>query len=74
MMPATLERVFEPFFTDRRGSGGQGVGLGLSISHAIVVSHGGRITAESAGPNKGSCLTVELPPFGEIAADGRTLR
>jgi signal transduction histidine kinase len=38
-----------------------GTGLGLSITHAIVEAHGGRITAHSDGPGKGSLFTVRLP-------------
>jgi len=61
MTPETLEQVFEPFFTAKRGAGEPGTGLGLSITHAIVESHGGRIRAESSGPGKGSRFTVRLP-------------
>ena len=57
----TIERVFEPFFTDKRGSQQAGTGLGLSISHAIIMSHGGRLTAASDGPGCGSRFTIELP-------------
>ena len=55
MSPHTLERVFEPFFTDR------GVGLGLSITHAIVIDHGGAISVESEGVGHGSRFLVRLP-------------
>jgi signal transduction histidine kinase len=65
MSPATLDHVFEPFFTEKRGvpADGEerGTGLGLSITHAIVVQHGGRIRAASEGADKGSRFTVELP-------------
>lgn len=61
MSPATLERVFEPFFTEKRGVQGAGTGLGLSISHAIVESHGGHLRAASDGPGQGSRLVMELP-------------
>jgi len=61
MGPETLQHVFEPFFTEKRGASEPGTGLGLSITHAIVEAHGGTITAESAGPGKGSCFTVTLP-------------
>jgi signal transduction histidine kinase len=60
MNPATLERVFEPFFSSRRESNA-GVGLGLSICHAIVETHGGRVRADSEGPGQGSRFTVALP-------------
>ena len=40
-----LARVFEPFFTTR--DIGQGLGLGLSISYAVIERHGGLLFAES---------------------------
>jgi two-component system, NtrC family, sensor kinase len=61
MTPETAQRVFEPFFTDKKGTGHNGTGLGLSITHAIVSSHGGRIWAESDGPGKGSRFSIEMP-------------
>jgi two-component system, NtrC family, sensor kinase len=61
MNPQTLDRIFEPFFTDKRGQQRPGTGLGLSISHAIVLDHGGRISAQSDGPGKGSRFTICLP-------------
>ena len=61
MTAQTLEHVFEPFFTDKRGVRSPGTGLGLSITHAIVESHGGRIRASSPGPGKGSEFVVQLP-------------
>jgi signal transduction histidine kinase len=62
MTPQTLEQVFEPFFTEKKGAGQRhGTGLGLSITHAIVQSHGGTIEAHSDGPGKGSRFTVRLP-------------
>jgi two-component system NtrC family sensor kinase len=70
MTPDTVDRVFEPFFTDKRGRQQPGTGLGLSITHAIVLDHGGRISAQSDGPGRGSQFTLALPAAnkGEIVA------
>ncbi|MBI1825199.1 MAG: HAMP domain-containing protein [Planctomycetes bacterium] len=70
MSPEALEHAFEPFFRGRRG-GERGLGLGLSISHAIIEAHGGRITAESAGLNHGSRFTIRLPAAKRELQNGR---
>ena len=51
------ERLFEPFFTTKPP--GKGTGLGLHISHNVVVRHGGRIEVESSPT--GTCFVVTLP-------------
>jgi PAS domain S-box-containing protein len=60
--PDKLERIFDPFFTD--DVVGKGTGLGLAVSHAIVTSHGGSLTARSV-VGEGSTFRVELPATGE---------
>lgn len=58
-----VEDIFRPFrqvedhMTRRHG----GMGLGLSISKAVIEAHKGRIWAESAGLEKGSNFIVSLP-------------
>ncbi len=51
-------KIFDPFFTTR--DVGDGRGLGLSVSQAIVNKHNGTIRVESV-PGKGAKFIVELP-------------
>lgn len=57
----TMRHVFEPFYTEKRGAAEPGTGLGLTITHAIIQSHHGRIDVQSDGPGCGACFTVLLP-------------
>jgi CheY-like chemotaxis protein len=54
----TLEKVFDPFFTTK--GVGEGTGLGLSVVHGIITSHGGDIAVTSR-EGAGSRFVVRLP-------------
>jgi CheY-like chemotaxis protein len=54
----TKSKLFQPFFTTKEP--GEGTGLGLSLSHGIILEHGGTIRAESE-LGKGTTFIIELP-------------
>lgn len=59
MDDSVQKRLFDPFFTTK--SVNKGSGLGLSISHQIVVQkHRGQITCVSS-PGFGAELTIQIP-------------
>jgi CheY-like chemotaxis protein len=66
MTPEVTERIFDPFFTTKKV--GEGTGMGLSVVHGIVKSHGGTITVASS-PGKGSRFSVFLPAIETEVTD-----
>lgn len=55
--PANRNKIFIPFFTTRRNSGG--TGLGLEITHSLLKAYGGRIELAESG--QGALFVLSLP-------------
>lgn len=67
-----LPRIFEPFYTTKRGpdaSGKGGTGLGLAMCKDIIDAHHGRIRVEST-IGKGTSFTLKLPIAATAAPHG----
>ena len=65
---ALRSRIFEPFFTTK--SEGMGTGLGLSVSRAVVLEHGGDLILEHAAAPVGASFRMSLPISGMAVALG----
>jgi signal transduction histidine kinase/CheY-like chemotaxis protein len=71
--PEMLPRVFDLFVQagHRRKRVPGGLGIGLSLVRSLVVMHGGRIRAQSAGVGCGSEFIVYLPALPEGTSEGQ---
>jgi len=61
MSEKVMKQIFIPFFTTK--DVGRGTGIGLSVVHGIVTSHGGTIQVES-DIGRGSRFEIRLPKVG----------
>ncbi|WP_044559539.1 sensor histidine kinase, partial [Azospirillum sp. B4] len=62
--PEALPRVFDPFFTTRRGAGSTGLGLNI-VFNLVTRTLGGRIEVDSA-PGKGTRFFLRLPKVAPL--------
>lgn len=69
--PELQQRIFETFSTaDQPAEPGQGIGLGLRVTHELVKAHHGRIWLDST-PGVGTSVHVLLPVFRPEAEDAQ---
>jgi len=76
MKPEELARAFELFYqapAHPRGVNG-GLGLGLAIVKSLVDMHSGRVSAASAGPGRGTSVTLTLPVIAPLQEDATVPR
>jgi two-component system NtrC family sensor kinase len=67
--PEVKDKMFNPFFTTKPA--GEGTGLGLSMSHDIIVKqHGGTINVDTA-PGQFTEFRIVLPRTSHISGNGR---
>ena len=64
MDEATRAKIFETFFSTKRG----GSGLGLPTARKIIEGHGGRIDLQSE-PGRGTQVTIKFPVLARLPAD-----
>ena len=55
-----LDRIFDPYFSTKKRGTQKGMGLGLSIAHAIIQNHKGNIAVKT-NTGKGSTFWIYLP-------------
>jgi signal transduction histidine kinase len=63
ILPEDMPKIFEPFYSKRRG----GTGLGLAIAQRIMQEHGGKLIAGN-NPEGGACMIARFP----IPAEGES--
>jgi two-component system NtrC family sensor kinase len=66
--PATMDRIFTPFFSTKEA----GTGLGLALTHKIVEDHGGSIMVRS-NPGIGTTFRILLPLVAGPSSSPREL-
>ena len=59
----TLDKIFDLFTQAKPSSGASasGLGIGLHLARGLVALHGGKLTAHSDGPGRGSEFVLDLP-------------
>jgi signal transduction histidine kinase/ActR/RegA family two-component response regulator len=67
--PELMPRIFDLFAQGEQDAarGAGGLGVGLTLVRRLAELHGGNVTAETGGPDRGATFTVRLPEIGRPA-------
>src|SRR5213596_2713461 len=70
MDPEVMRRIFEPFEQGNRSFERRfgGLGLGLAISKSLAQAHGGTLTVQSDGPDRGSTFLLSMQTISPAEA------
>jgi signal transduction histidine kinase len=64
-----IKRIYDPFFTTKRGAAASGTGLGLAITYGIIQEHSGHIAVESS-LGQGTSFEIRFPAHRAIRSMG----
>ncbi len=67
MAKDVLPKIFDPYFSTKQRGPQKGMGLGLTICHAIVQKHGGAMAVEST-VGVGTTFHIHLPATRKVCA------
>jgi signal transduction histidine kinase/FixJ family two-component response regulator len=70
--PAILDQVFDPYFSTKQKGAQKGMGLGLTIVHAIVKKHGGTVWIGTS-PAGGCAVRLYFPLQAAVVVDPQYL-
>ncbi|MFZ0916661.1 MAG: ATP-binding protein [Candidatus Udaeobacter sp.] len=70
MESEVIQRIFDPFEQGNRSFESRfgGLGLGLAISKSLAQAHGGTLTAQSEGSDRGSTFTLSMQTLSPAEA------
>ncbi len=71
IQPDVLPKIFDPYYSTKQRGPQRGMGLGLTICHAIIQKHNGAISVDSS-PQAGTTFHVYLPAVPQAAVAAHT--
>ena len=63
-----MPKIFDPYFSTKQRGDQKGMGLGLTICHAVIQKHGGAIAVESE-VGVGTTIQIHIPACGQLLGE-----